>query len=133
MSDLITTQEAARILGVTHFTVLMKYIKRGLLPAELVNTGAGKGHTKYQIKLADVQALKARKDSGDPAFKPGPEPRKADGKAILYFPRSPQWAIEVRGGLRAEERAKILEHFLSLKETDPERFNAELNVMQGGY
>lgn len=116
MNDILTTAQAAELLGVSEVTVRDKYIKRGLLPATKAHTGEGYGHTKWQIRRVDVEMLKARRESGDRAFKPGPEPHSDDYRAYLYFPRPPAWARRMTDLFSAEERARILEEAAQRKE-----------------
>lgn len=115
MTDLITVTQAAKLLGVSYYTVTNKYIKRGLLPAELVNTGQGKGHTRYQIKRADVEALKERRESGEAAFRPGPTGENK-GKTLMYLPRPAAWGEWIKTALEPEERVAALEAAARAKE-----------------
>lgn len=129
MNDKLETWEAARLLGVSQFTITNKYIPAGLLPAEKVNTHTGRGHTKWLIRRSDVESLRARRLAGE--FKPGPESGNK-GKTLMYFPRPAEWGAWIKAVLLdSEQRAAILAHYARMKEDDPARFEAELSRMNG--
>lgn len=125
MTEQLTTQQAAEMLGVSIFTVVT-YIKTGLLPAQKVNTHEGKGHTKYLIDLANIKTILIMRQEGASSFKPGPKTDNAKGKTLMYFPRPAQWGQYIKSVLAGEERAKILEYFANKKKTDPDGFKKDL-------
>lgn len=128
MNDKLETWEAARLLGVSQFTITNKYIPAGLLPAEKVNTHTGRGHTKWLIRRSDVESLRARRLAGE--FKPGPEGQNK-GMTLMYFPRPAEWGSEIKAVLSGEERAVILAHYARMRENNPVWFEEQLSRMNG--
>lgn len=129
MNDILEAWEAARLLGVSTFTITNKYIKSGLLPATKENTHQGRGHTKWFIRRSDVEALRFRRLAGE--FKPGPNGSKDQPLITIRLgPDSDEKWSKIKL-LTVQERGVILAHYARMKEDDPVRFEAELSQMNG--
>jgi len=122
----LTTERAAEILGISVITC-QRYLRNGVLPGMLLSV-SGEGHTMHRwfVQSSDVMALKAKRESGDPQFKPGPE-AKADGsKTHIYVPRSRAWGHWLTGTLPAEDRAIVLEHYARMRAEQPKRYQMDI-------
>jgi excisionase family DNA binding protein len=75
MDDILTTEEAASILGVSARRV-RQMIQAGELPAKTVGTGT---HSVHLIARADLKLVKNRKSPGRPEGSKNKKPPKKKG------------------------------------------------------
>jgi hypothetical protein len=128
--NLMTIEEVSELTGLRPYK-LIRLIKGEWgsyqLPGEKRNmprdSKAGSSQCWF-VRRKDAEDLKRRIDSGE-IFKDGRTALKKSRKQdhyICYLPRHKEKVDEIQSVLLPEERARILEYAVKLKQSDPIRF-----------